>query len=300
MFFDNEAYHLAKNCLVEHGNRYDSANRVDHDALRRYRSLRSRSDDATCDEAGFTPPPGSRLVAEVMNPIKERYQFIDLLKPESAPLLALILALEPGVRSKIGELARFLLGRVRHRSQANAMPGYAGDAAAAGAPSTFVDTTFEPELLHDLLVAPDYQGDMASLVDTLGGIGSVLELLIQHRRVDILERAPQIRRALRALRNDDTFVRTIEHGPYRDAAEHLTRKTARTRQFDCLIFGHTHVARQLTLDTGAVYINTVASPMPIFRRGHDEAGDRRRDCSRGGDRRRRGCLAPRHRLSDLQ
>ena len=45
-------------------------------------------------------------MASVINPIKRDFPFIDLLKPESEPLVAVLLALEPRLRWKIPEVIR--------------------------------------------------------------------------------------------------------------------------------------------------------------------------------------------------
>src|SRR5262249_33175543 len=104
--FDGEALVLG-DAIIEHGNRYDPANFVDHERLRRVRELRSRR--LYHREPGiFHPPVGSRLVADVMNPIKKDYPFIDLLKPESEPLFALLLTLDPSKRDQLVNLAELL------------------------------------------------------------------------------------------------------------------------------------------------------------------------------------------------
>src|SRR6185437_15756331 len=101
---DNEAYR-AGDLLIEHGNRYDPWNAVDHDGLRQIVSAASR---------GEAPPrpldvcPGSQLVHGAMNPLKARYHFIDLLKPEGKVLALLMLEIEPTlVKKRLPELLRF-------------------------------------------------------------------------------------------------------------------------------------------------------------------------------------------------
>src|SRR5262249_16885606 len=86
--YDNEAFTLWP-VLIEHGNRYHEWNGVRHGALRRVRSQLSRG--LTPEE--FPSMPGSRLVVEVMNRLKEQYSFIDLLKPETAGVLPILAAL---------------------------------------------------------------------------------------------------------------------------------------------------------------------------------------------------------------
>ena len=63
--------------LIEHGNRFDAWNAVPHGALRRLRSQLSRRLPTAPD---FPALPGSRLVVDVMNPLKKQYPFIDLLQ----------------------------------------------------------------------------------------------------------------------------------------------------------------------------------------------------------------------------
>jgi UDP-2,3-diacylglucosamine pyrophosphatase LpxH len=77
--------------LIEHGNRYDGWNAVAHGALRAVRARASRDEPVF----PFVCPPGSRLVIEVMNPLKRLYKFIDLLKPENEAVIPLIAALHP-------------------------------------------------------------------------------------------------------------------------------------------------------------------------------------------------------------
>lgn len=100
--YDGEALVIG-DALIEHGNRYDPWNQVDHDQLRRLRSLQSRRQSPPAD-FDFVPPAGSRLVAAVMNPVKQDYPFVDLLKPEQETMIPILLALEPDARAHIREL----------------------------------------------------------------------------------------------------------------------------------------------------------------------------------------------------
>lgn len=71
--------------LIEHGNRYDPWNMINHDHLRRLCSLRSRRQPVGSQlKPTFEPPPGSKLVATVMNNLKSKNTFIDLLHPSHA------------------------------------------------------------------------------------------------------------------------------------------------------------------------------------------------------------------------
>jgi hypothetical protein len=86
--YDNQAFG-EKPVLIEHGNRYDSWNVIAHDQLREVRSAMSRGEAPPL----FESPAGSRLVINIMNKIKAKFTFVDLLKPEDAALLPLRAAL---------------------------------------------------------------------------------------------------------------------------------------------------------------------------------------------------------------
>jgi UDP-2,3-diacylglucosamine pyrophosphatase LpxH len=89
--YDNQAY-TCGSVLIEHGNRFDEWNAVPHGALRRFRSQLSRGETPS----PFPALPGSQLVVEVMNRLKNDYSFVDLLKPETAGVLPILAALGAG------------------------------------------------------------------------------------------------------------------------------------------------------------------------------------------------------------
>lgn len=100
--YDGEGY-MVGSILIEHGNRYDNFNVVDYNALRQLRSLQSRRQSVPA-KYRFDPPAGSEMVANVIiNPIKEKYRFIDKLKPETEAVIPLLLALEPGYRKNCAQ-----------------------------------------------------------------------------------------------------------------------------------------------------------------------------------------------------
>jgi UDP-2,3-diacylglucosamine pyrophosphatase LpxH len=127
-FYDGEAY-IVGDALIEHGNRYDAWNQIDYDALRHIRSVQSRLLDVL-EEHNFIPPAGSEMVTEVINTIKLDYPFVDLLKPETAAVVPMLLALEPGFRSRLATIA-LLYKRTRSHGLVNAVtPRFGGDIRA--------------------------------------------------------------------------------------------------------------------------------------------------------------------------
>lgn len=273
---DNEAL-LVGDTIVEHGNRYDRANRVDHDRLRALRSARSRwrfSDEATAD---FKPPPGSTFVAEVMNPLKRQLPFIDLLKPESEPLFALVLALKPEARDHIFELVRFAVRRARVCDGEAGMPRERAHIASHEQEPLEVDPV---DVLLDALGATgEERAGLAEVIreeptaeraaigagaaaakGVLAGLVTVGTVLPYRSRLAL------VRRALKVLAGDDTFDRTKEtNAPILAAAEALgTPRVAAelgtmphpVGRVHAVVFGHTHHAKQLPLESGATYLNT--------------------------------------------
>src|SRR5262249_35079093 len=115
--YDNQALTLGP-VLIEHGNRYDSWNAVPHDVRRQVRSTVSRGEPAPT----FPRVPGSELVVRVMNELKARYPFIDLLKPETEAALPLLAVLEPSVLGRLSEVVGLYLESRRVRFDAQGVP----------------------------------------------------------------------------------------------------------------------------------------------------------------------------------
>jgi len=79
----------AANVLCIHGNDVDSWNLTDYERLRRI----ARDGLARCPVDAWVPNAGSQLVTTVMNELKLRYPFIDVLKPEREAVLPVLIAL---------------------------------------------------------------------------------------------------------------------------------------------------------------------------------------------------------------
>src|SRR5262249_61234379 len=76
---------------IEHGNRYDTWNMVPHNLLRHVRAKLSRGEKPR----RYPNVPGSELVCKVVNRLKKKYRFVDLLKPETEAVLPALPALDP-------------------------------------------------------------------------------------------------------------------------------------------------------------------------------------------------------------
>jgi len=268
--YDGEAYQVGE-VLIEHGNRYDEWNVVSHDALRQFRSAQSRQEPQPISAQPFEAPPGSFLVAGVMNEIKSRYPFIDLLKPETGAALPILLALAPEYRARIATVATLVARSRKHVLGADGLPSSAGDIAAAD------DSTWETSpgagLVREILMQKlpvDSFGPFVEELSASTGSGrdpfvqaggdvrsgsfvptwSMVKLLFARTSETVSSRLPSLLAALRGTRGDFSFDRGKEVEPYRSAAQRLL-----SGGFRVVIFGHTHLAKQVAL-AGGTYINT--------------------------------------------
>lgn len=284
--YDGEAYVIG-DVLIEHGNRYDMFNVVDHDGLRRLRSLLSRNQPVPAEHR-FEAPTGSHIVASIMNPVKTSYSFIDLLKPETGAAVPILLALEPGSRSILGRMALMLKRAHGHRLAAPATPGFGGDIhaddagseffggdissfddvpIAGGSPSQSSGGNEDDDALGDVLseaLGDDAEAFLSEIpqetsigedisagefFDRTMGLAS---LLLARNDADVERRLPSLLKALRSVQDDKSFDRSVETASeYLEAARELARGG-----FRCIVFGHTHLPKRVTLDDDAIYINT--------------------------------------------
>jgi UDP-2,3-diacylglucosamine pyrophosphatase LpxH len=274
---DGQALDLG-DVLIDHGNLFDPANVVDHDRLRLVRAAYSRG---WFEDLGavFTAPAGSKLVATVMNPIKVKYGFIDLLKPESEPLFALLLALEPGYRGQIGEATRALAHAIKTLVPKQGVPyrlrnvgddnsgttaqlrdvaGHSSDGEMAA-----LDGLIATVLANDPAAAKALKAlgsEEARAVNVAGGWRpkwSLLGLLLGEETGDLDARLPAVQGTLRALDGDRAFRRDQEEARYLDAAKWLATQGPDQKGYKAVVFGHTHHAKQLPIaGTNATYFNT--------------------------------------------
>jgi UDP-2,3-diacylglucosamine pyrophosphatase LpxH len=278
--YDGDGY-IVGDALIEHGNRYDPFNMVDHESLRRVSILMSRR-QAVPENCGFDPPAGSKLVSWVINAIKERYKFVDLLQPPSAVVVPFLLALEPGYRRVLGTVARLGLQARRNRLNGPASPAIGGDIRSGGSEAAFgsdigacslngqSSPPDEDEAALEEILSERFGGDAAEFLETLstnGGprVGSdistanvidhmlgIAHLLFCRNDQDVDRRLPLLLKALRALQPDRSFELGFESATeYTAAANNLL-----DGGFHYVLFGHTHLAKKIELRPGCWYLNS--------------------------------------------
>jgi UDP-2,3-diacylglucosamine pyrophosphatase LpxH len=297
--YDGEAHRVGQ-ALIEHGNRYDPANMVNHDGLRRIRSLQSRR-QYKYQVGHFKPPAGSLIVTELVNPIKTDYPFIDLLKPESEPLFAILLALEPRYEKKLDQFAKIVLQApkmVKHRLKKPALPHYAGDIAknyhsekdysinrsakpveteGRGDLYTILCKCLSENTAADLLKSTESEEEMTYGQDISASSRSVAwrglaKLIVKSEFAQVERQLKLIQDTLRALDDDHIFDEGYEVGTrYVKAAFELSKN------YTIVVFGHTHKAKHIKLKNGATYLNSgtwanlMRFPKSLFNNNSNEA-----------------------------
>lgn len=260
---DGEALSLGP-VLIDHGNRADSWNQIDHDTVRELRSEISRGEPSE----RTLETPGSELVVRVMNGLKKEYGFVDLLKPETSAVLPLLAVLEPASYERIRDCARLVANSLGNKTDATGKPrdsrkiaGQDGtEASETPRASGIVSPDREEqakESLADLDIARELATAPSSGRDTrqIGGVDSALGWADIWRASGASDRATQLRRLRRGLRrltrDDISFNVNREEEKYLRPA-----RAAIKRGFRVVLFGHTHLVKRAIWPGRGVYLNT--------------------------------------------
>ena len=252
-----------------HGNEVDAWNYNRYEDLARLGRRLNVRQPLPADE--WHPNAGTRMVKEVMNEVKRRYAWIDLLKPEDSAAIGTLLALDPAQARKLTSLASILPTKIVGGMVKDQRLGGPDDPAAT-APT---GATLERLLGHDsnimraVLESPPPLGprradDMLrdaehALGDSLGAGGSADGTLgtwqyMWDRVTGWITGVPReeaLRRALLDWLGDDTsFSLTAPDDTSRDIL-----KAVHT-DFRFVITGHTHLARAIALGDGRAYFNS--------------------------------------------
>jgi UDP-2,3-diacylglucosamine pyrophosphatase LpxH len=281
--FDGEAY-VVGNLLIEHGNRYDGWNAIALGGLRAYRSAQSRGETPW----KFVAPPGSRLVASVMNALKEKYRFIDLLKPENESALPILFTLEPGIVKSVTKLAPLKARSAMIQPKSGQVPR-----KESFVRSTTMAVASETELSPDDLEMPeqDFADCLKRTQQQIAWGETLLSELLQGASRDRPDRRDtqiaatvdqwwvsawsmflaartsgdrrltHLRSAFAAARQaiGTTFELSAPDPIYYAAAKRLAGGQPRV-----IVFGHTHLARAIDLPGGGRYLNA-GTWCPIIR-----------------------------------
>lgn len=242
-----------------HGNETDSWNPVDYEALRR--TVQALNRGATPD--AWSPNAGTRLVVDVMNGVKKRYPFVDLLKPETIAVPQLLLALPTDYKTSLFAFARSVGRELYDDGRMNL-----GDFLGAGeddgrkALDALISRGPLPAMARQKPVEAD---PLATVADHLGAGKRPIDLLDPTRDKETLGlggllldrlfgRDPRenLREALATFMGDDTTFLLSGKDPIFDA---LDKQVASDIRF--ITAGHTHLERRRIRQGGAgVYYNS--------------------------------------------
>ncbi|MBL9042813.1 MAG: metallophosphoesterase [Myxococcales bacterium] len=256
--YNNEAYRVG-DLLIEHGNRYDVWNRIDHDGLRQTLSALSRGEKP--GEDWLVSCPGSNLVVKAMNPLKEMYSFIDLIKPEDKLIAILLPQIAPKSTQLIPHFFTYernsvdrFIQRVLPRA-----PGRQFIADEDGSPTSHLPTDVALGE-RDALIAYAEESKLLDADDAPPAV-KLEKIAGDQFPTDGPLAAKEVKKLqtkLRhALRNDQTFKEDDQGAPGTasracfDAAKKIIDSgTARV-----VVMGHTHLRRNIAVGDGR-YINT--------------------------------------------
>lgn len=238
--YDNQALRIG-DVLIEHGNRYDRWNSVTHEDLRKVRVRISRG----LEPPEFKAPAGSHMVIEVMNGLKDKYTFINLLKPENQAAIPLVAVLDPGVFEKFPDIALLAAQATESRRQRDEIAADVSGETAGYHPDDRQALDFARGLA--------FEGDVdqigyQELKDFLSGLKAHAAEWYRRQQIEKLYKAfrywlgPQL----------TTFDTGQESKEYYNAAMDSARAG-----FKVIAYGHTHLAKKVALPTGgATYLNT--------------------------------------------
>jgi len=250
-----------------HGNEVDPWNFNRYEDLSRV--ARRLNAGLTLNRDEWTPNAGTRMVKDVMNEVKKKYAWIDLLKPETSAAIGTLLALDPSQLDKINKLPSILGAKVVGDYQVNQR------LSADSLQLTSAPVSIQPTL--ESLLGPNVLESMKNAGATPGPNGDDMLLALESRQLtaqaQVMVDAPlgvgqliwdrltgwlsnvshdeALRRALQDwLKGDKTFDINEKDDTYKEVTAKLGTS------IDFVITGHTHLARAIDMGSGRYYFNS--------------------------------------------
>lgn len=253
-----------------HGNEMDAFNWVDYNNLGQLANAMNAG--RSIKNSKWKPNAGTRMVVDVMNIVKERYPFVDVLKPEADAVAAVLLTLDRetflkiDLRDGIPVLHDAFKGRSITRNLLGEYPTGAFEPSRQENMKRFLNHVVgsnlneeiqssgtaadEEELLLDAekhLNTPDseYEGISDLEQETLGW-GDVI-----FGRLGLTRKKKALRRALQDWNEQqEDFEVDHEDTCYKDIQERIGS------DIDFVITGHTHMPRAIRMKHHGFYYNT--------------------------------------------
>jgi UDP-2,3-diacylglucosamine pyrophosphatase LpxH len=264
----------AARVFCTHGNEVDAWNLVDYNLLGQLANALNAG--RAVNPAKWTPNAGTRLVKDVMNAVKAKYPFVDLLKPEKAAVAAVLMVLDKKIFQKIDLASAFpiLRDKVKGGLVVRRLLGPEATSFAGVEPRELAEEVAAQLLgdnLHQAVLAAQAQQIVRSTEDDLL-LAAGIRLAEGRRAVDlvastetvetlgfgdlidgwlgVVRPAEGLRRAL-----SDWLADDISYDPNGadDTFRSVRDRVADT--VDVVITGHTHLARALSLGGRRWYFN---------------------------------------------
>ena len=255
-----------KRVFCTHGNETDAWNYNRYEALAQL----GRHVDVGKPLDNWQANAGTRIVKEVMNEVKTRYKWIDLLKPENKAMLGgVLLTLDPRQARKLADIIAILPDRVTAGFDRDSRLGGA-EATPADAPVSPFDQMLGPHLQQlrpaqgaspapradDMLLAAE-----SALQDGLGAssanestLGSFQ--LIWDRMTGWLTGMPKEEALRRALLDWLDGDRSFDPTYGKQADDKAIVASIAFAAADFIVAGHIHLARDIDLGNGRRYLNS--------------------------------------------
>lgn len=251
-----------------HGNEVDAWN------YNRYEDLakvgRRLNAGRSLDPSEWYPNAGTRMVKEVMNDVKRKFAWIDLLKPENSAAIGTLVVLDPSQISKIGKLLSIVGEKVQGQKQADqrlSADGFQQPEQKESMPVTvdallganlktgiFGGESPSPRSVDDMLLTAEKNftrkdKNTAAVDSTLGTPQLLWDRLTGWMNGVGPDEA--LRRALKDwLANDKTFDILDQDDTY----QQITKAVGSS--IDFIITGHTHLERAIDIGGGRFYFNS--------------------------------------------
>ena len=250
-----------------HGNEVDPWNYVRYEDLSKVARRLNTGRSLTQEE--WSPNAGTKMVKEVMNEVKRRYAWIDLLKPEIQAAVGTLLVLDPAQMAKINRLLP-IIGEKR-RGDNEFDKRLSGDGVQPLGTSTgssaSIDQLLGPSVVEgltasgaggnrtsdDMLLSAEKnfgsQRTRADAPDSTLGTGQV----IWDRLTGWITGVGQdeaLRRALKDWTADDKTFRIDDQD---DTYQAISASVGPSVDF--IVTGHTHLERAIDMGAGRFYFN---------------------------------------------
>jgi UDP-2,3-diacylglucosamine pyrophosphatase LpxH len=225
--------------LIEHGDQYDAWNWIDHEALRRVICLASRNVPYQ-DTYRKKSPPGSRLVVNRFNHIRDQFPWLQTLQPLSASILPLALEV---ILPQVSRTERTKLIKAAREFRDFGLRSLTDTAVRKISPSKeyWANGDDERQMLSEWLAQYEREEKVWGVVD---------DTKAWLRRAAARLSNLTAKRLLKKVAQRDAFYDISANDGSYDAVERLVSKGT-----NLIVHGHTHSAKAYPVGPG-LYLNT--------------------------------------------